>query len=299
MTDAELRAQSPPDTLDNTLRCTFDSCRRKFYWFLRGCDYRFTPAYFVFGRVWQIILDTWYDPKIGGDVEVAIAAGQAEWDKEMVEGKGLDTWPNLEKLFRLYAETFPVEPWTVVKMESGWEWPILGTNFFLAGSLDGYIEFRPYGMLALEDKTSGVYLSDTFINQWKFSQQVTQYIWYLTQLLGEEVFGCLMNLACKRIHGGQTPQFARNLETRSEYELEKFVEDCLQSFSDIALEWERWTWTKTCNHIECAGGIGKSPCLYQGLCLSELPIGEIDPFQGFEGIIHRDGPWEPWKRGGE
>lgn len=308
MKDLELREQGPPNTLDATLRTSLDSCARKFYWFLRGVDYANTPPYFVFGRVWQEVQTYWYTRKGDRDwldpstllrhKNESLVHGRAVWDSEGVEGAKNDTWDNLEKLFEEYVKSFILEPWEPLAMEIGWEWPLPGTDYFLAGSLDGYVKWPSYGLLVLENKTMGIYLSDTAIAQWSYSLQITQYIWYLTQLIGEEVFGCLMNLACKRIHGGKTPQFARDLQKRSEFQLEEFESDYRRAFSDLEREWDRWCWPKTSDHIECAGGIGKSPCLCQSFCHSpEIPFTEINPFE-YQGIIRREGPWRPWERSG-
>ena len=315
MDDKQFREQGPPTTLDNTMRTTLRSCARKLYWFLRGADYEFTPPYFVFGRVWQIVMDSWYIPQTSRDMspaeinrhrDRALAVGRKEWNNAGVLGARNDTWENLEALFKFYVQTYPYEPFKVIGVEKGWEWPIAGTPYLLGGSLDDYIEWEPFGELIFENKTSGVYLADSYIAQWDHSSQITQYIWYLTQLLGKEIFGCQMNMACKRIAKGKAEEarmtgippdglFARDLQKRSPWALEKFIEEVLLDIADIEREWERWVWPKTCDHIQCAGGIGKSPCLFRPLCLAEIDPWDLDPTT-YEGIIWREGPWEPWRR---
>jgi len=307
MEDKELREGGPPTTYDNTMRGTYRSCPRKMYWFLRGLDYEQTPSYFTFGKVWQIVLDAWYSPQtdstMGTDAIYAhgmraLEVGRKAWDDEGCVGSRNDTWENLELLFKHYIGQYPTEPFRVVGTEKGWEWPLAGTPYFLGGSLDGYIEWEGYGLLVMENKTSGVYLTDQYIRQWNFANQITQYIWFLTRFLGKEIFGCLMNMATKRIPKKKAPDslFARDLQKRSSWELEQFEEDILLDIKDIEREWERWIWPKSGNPIECVGGIGKAPCLFQSLCSVDAKPWEIDPMN-YQGLIWRKEKWEPWKRG--
>lgn len=297
LSDLELREKGPPVTYDNTMMGQFADCHRKMYWFLRGFDYAYIPAYFAFGQCWEIAQDTWF----GGQrsYEEAIGAAENHWNSlGILEGKEHDQFENLRQLFELYTQTYTSEPFEILGQEKGWEWPIPGTDWFLGGSLDCFIHWDDYGILAKENKTSGVYLTDQYISQWTYSDQVTGYIWYLTQLKGEEVYGCLMDLAFKRIlkGTGSTPQFHRSLETRSEQQLGEYVERCCECIEDIHQAWDRWTWPKTKNAINCVGGIGKSPCLFRGVCLNEAHFTKIDPLL-YEGIGIREGEWEPWKRG--
>jgi hypothetical protein len=310
LSDLALREEGPPDTLDNTMRTGWDSCRRSLYWFLRGYDYKFTPPYFVFGQVWQEMLNVWYTGREDLDwanPEVIYLHGQKcrEFGKKLWADSGCvgaknDTLENLLSIWDYYVVTFPNEPFEIVEggVEQGWEWPLKGTPYMLAGSLDGYIFWPGYGFLVLENKTTGVWLTDSFIGQWTHSTQVSQYIWYLTRMKGEEVFGCYMNMTTKR-KKKTAPEglFARSLEKRSEFRLQNFERGILDVFSDMEREWDRWHWTKTSNPINCKGGIGKSPCLYQQVCLAEMDFTKVDPLQ-FEGITTREGKWEPWKRGG-
>ena len=308
-TDKELRSGGPPSTYDWTMRSTFRSCPRKLYFFLRGLDYANTPPYFTFGKAWQATLDQWYDPQVGEDwlpdsivqhYLRALEGGRKVWAEDGVEGFTPNDCATMELLFQHYVSTYPLEPFKVIGTEKGWEWPFRDTPYYLGGSLDGYIEWSPYGVLVMENKTTGLYLGDQFLKQWNFSGQVTQYTWYLVQLMGEEIFGCLMNMASKRIPKTKAPTnlFARDLQKRSPFQLEEFEQGVLLDIQDIEREWDRWAWPKTLNPIECVGGIGRAPCLFQPLCLTEAHPWELDPSTwAREGITSRDGDWCPWKRG--
>lgn len=304
--DKTMRESDPPTTFDWTLRSTFRACPRKFYWFNRGADYISIPAYFTAGRVWQIMLDTWYTPQvvkgmssqaIVEKMQHAIGVGRSVWEEEGTLGFKDNTMENMEELFKHYVGTYPIEPFRVIGSEKGWEWPITGTPYMLGGSLDAYVEWEPYGYLVMENKTSGVYLTDQYIAQYNFSGQVTQYTWFLTQLKGEEVFGCLVNMACKRIPKRKTPDnlFARDLQKRDEFELDEFLEGMLLDIADIEREWERWIWPKTTNALQCTGGIGLAPCLFKNICLQKIKPWDIDPL-AYEGIKWREEEWKPWAR---
>lgn len=305
LSDKEMREQGPPSTYDWTMLS--NPCWRKFYWFWRGLDYASTPAYFIFGQVWQIMLDHWYSPQVTIDwspdqikehVERAIEAGRTAWTESGCLGYKNDTMENAEALFRLYTDAYTIEPYRVIGVEKGWVWPLTGTPHMLGGSLDTYIEWDYLGYLIQENKTSGVYLGDNYIGQWKHSGQVSIYIWYLTQLKGEEVHGALMNMACKRIPKTKASdgQFARDLQTRSSFQLDQFIEEqVLLKIQDFEREWDRWVWPRTGYQVDCAGGIGKAPCLYRPLCLLEAPLEDIDPTR-YEGYSWRPEQWAPWER---
>lgn len=309
MTDAELRAQGPPTHLDNTLRCQLQNCARKFYWFSRGVKPRDEPVYFTFGRIWGELLNFWYTDKerpsdnsiphlYSFGVDHCLPKAERMWQDEGTVGAGVNSWEVMERLFKLYITAYPVEDFNYIGAEQGWEWPLEGTPYFLAGALDGYAEWPGYGMIAVEHKTTGVYLGDNYIRQWKFSPQVTIYLWYLEQLLGEPPFGCLMNLATKRLPKTKDPEmpFARPLERRSPQELAEFVADVKKNFEELESRWESWHWPKTVNPIECAGGIGKAPCTFQPLCLTDSNIEEIEP-EHYSELQVTSKKWCPWKRG--
>ncbi len=311
MLDQELRKLGPPIKFDNTIRTTFTQCPRKFYWWRRGYDYSIRPAYFTFGSAWGIAQGVWHlseGPRLAqgeGNWEdlVDLAVGKAIlfWDKEGRAEGGVNTKENLETLFRLYAENYQLEPWGMVTdgAERGFLFPLEGTEYFLGGALDGQLYWEGLGSLFKEDKTTGVYLNDQYIRGWNFSSQVTGYCWYGHKLYGDEFFGVLMDMASKRVtKAGKTAQFERNLEKRSEENLREFEEDWRRQIWRIEDAWENWHWPKTTDTINCVGGIGKSPCLYQKLCLGDQHFEDIaenlDPCQ-FDNIVINPEPWAPWE----
>jgi len=308
MTDEELKAEGPPKELDNTMRSEWRSCPRRFYWNRRGFTWRGKPAYFAAGIAWHQFIEDYYTllqaPQVGHIMatEAAIKGAQEVYLKELgdVEPSKNDTFENMEALMRLYASTYTSEPWKLVSGETGWLWP-LDSKHLYGGSVDGYIEWPGYGTLAIENKTVGMYLNESYINQWAYSPQITGIIWGLTGFLGQEVFGCLMNMASKVMRGpkskAQTPQFTRRLEKRSKARLDEFRLEVLRDFEDIEREYDRWVWPMTTNPIECAGGVGRKPCLYKEICLLPIPFQEIDPLE-YSYIIMSEEKWQPWKREG-
>ncbi len=199
--DSEMKTSGPPKTLDNTIRTTFDSCRRMSYWFFRGLEHRVTPPYFIWGRAWQEAMESWYaasDLAIPLRFEKAVKAAEDLWDTEGGQDMGTNKRVLLERLLKAYVVTYTdMERWRPIKLgekiELGFEYPFGSKGYFLAGAVDGYLEWEPYGNLVLENKSSGVPLSDRWCGQWGFSTQVSQYSWGLTQIMGKEPFGVLIN----------------------------------------------------------------------------------------------------------
>jgi len=317
MTDDELHSLPFPDTWDNTMRTLALTCPRKFYLFLRGFDYASRPSYFAWGSAWHEILRTWYtftsrppanDPDFWILAGKAVKAGEAYWDDAGAPDDGDNNRAALGRIFEAYLEQYPEEPFTLIPRgdESGWTWPLglqlEGREMYLGGSIDLYIDWPPYGTLPLENKTSGTYLGENYVLQWEFAPQITGYIWYVSQLLDQPCWGCLVNMVTKKIPGKRsnwsTPRFARTLPQKRPEALIEFEEDFRADLRRIyALNWAPWRWPRTVDQSNCTGGVGKAPCLFKSFCLTNVPYKETDPLT-FQGIALRDGPWEPWKRAG-
>lgn len=310
MTNQELKEQAFPDTWDATMLTMFWQCPRSFYWFLRGVDYNALnrPAFFSWGSAFQEMLTSWYEKTNLSEAErfeQALAVGLRYWDAEAEDNPPLNTRAGLIKVFEAYIEFYPTEPWNLVEGggELGWIWPVNG-SYYLGGSLDGYINWPGYGTLILENKTSGSYLSDLYISQWAYSTQITNYIWYLTQLLGKDkAFGCLVNMATKVLPGPRanwkTPRFTRSLETRTSITLKNFRYQVLETIGRARHCWDSWKWPRTLNHLNCSGGAGISSCKMKRICLLDEHFEELDPPLMFDYLEYRKETWEPWKRVGE
>ena len=316
MLDEELRQSPFPITWDNTMRAGGHQCKRKLYWFLRGYDYKGKPSYFTWGSAFQEILVYWYSNPHPPDPEdkqfwemayLALDKGKELYDREIgdIEPNRDNSRDNLERIFTNYIQTYPSEAWEVIPggAEVGWIWPIMGTDYEMGGSLDGRIHWDSYGALVLENKTTSEYLSDGFISRWHFSGQVTGYIWYLKQLLGDsEVYGCLMNLITKKVPGPKsswtTQRVVRDVVKKSKAQLSEFVESFLWDVEAVKRCWTSWIWPMTADPTNCTGGAGKAPCLFRNVCLQHQPFTKVDPLQ-FQGIQLRSGKWAPWEREGD
>jgi hypothetical protein len=299
------------------MRIQLIECPRKLYYFLRGYDYGDKPVYFTFGSAWHEILHVWYstppelreeDPKDRKlSSEKALQAGLDLWHADAPVAKGDNSLNNLVLLWTQYLEVYPVEPFTLLPEggETGWIWPLppsdfpLERKYFLGGSLDGSISYPGYGVLVLEHKTAGSWLSDSYIGEFDFSPQVTGYTWYAKQLRGEDASGVLVNMASKRnAKAGKTPKFARSIQERSPYQLEEFLQAFRFDLLRFEFFWKSWTWPQTANPVNCSGGYAKAPCLFRELCKTGSRLGMLDPLE-FNNISHRDKPWQPWKREGD
>jgi hypothetical protein len=310
MRDIELKEGGPPDTFDNTLITNYMKCPRAEYWFLRGLDYKRTPSYFVYGRAWGAILNNWHSVENAGrPLEVrklkALLAGKKAWDSEEVElfeNRPNDTWEGLSTMFEYYVESYgEEEPWIQLQPEVGFRFPIPGTLIFYGGSLDAYVEWKPYGVMEREDKSTGAYITPAYMAQWGHVSQITGYIWALQQLV-EKPFGILMNVSSKRPRKDSTLRFSRELQTRSEWRTAEFIRETVRIADLIRGEWNNWEWPKwgERNPYSCVGGPGLSPCPYKNLCLQEMPPWELEESYNFEDQFSwRKEAWKPWERKGE
>jgi len=308
------RELGPPKILDNTMRVGYHQCQRKFYWtWVRGVDYLVRPSYFAWGSAWHEIKGHWhrlpgaqaepYSPEWKEAALEALTIGLDYWDNSGATDIRLDNRDNLTRLWKAYVLTYPSEPWSLVKggAELGWLWPLplsggRASSYFLGGSMDGYIDYPGFGTMPLEEKTTGIWLSDFWLMQWRFSSQVTGYFWYIMQLVGE-CAGVLLHMTTKQLvkGTGKTPQFAIQIESRTEDALREFEQDWRRDIENIEKSWDRWHFPKTTDTINCTGGIGKAACPYKGLCLSGLPPALLDPMS-FPNLTYRREKWEPWKR---
>ena len=302
-----------PTILDNTMRCSFLECPRKLHWWLEGYDYEQTPPYFSFGICWGIIKQVWYSsgghrmdfdsPERQALAREALAKGLAHWQTLGTDNAIKPNDPEtLTDLWNCYLETYPSEDIKMIAPEVGFTYPlgvIDGREVNIGGALDGYVSQEEIGVFALEEKTVGVYLSDGYISSYTYSPQITTYIWQGRKTIGEEFQGALVNMATKRILGpsAKTPQFARTFQRRSEVELEEFEIDFKSFVKDFYQAIDEDYFRKTANPINCVGGVGKSPCLFRGLCASGIPYKDIDPL-AFPFIVKKENwTWAPWTRG--
>ena len=314
MRDIELREGGPPDTFDNTLITNYLKCPRAEYWFLRGLDYKRTPSYFVYGRAWGAVLNSWHSAEnrerpLELRKVAALLAGKKVWDSSVVEvfeNRPNDSWDGLVEMFDYYIQSYgEEEQWLQVLegQEVGFRFPIPNTDIYYAGSLDAYVEWSPYGVMAREDKAPGGYITPGYMAQWSHVTQVTGYIWALHQIV-EKPFGILMNVSSKRPRKDPMLRFSRELQTRSEWRIAEFMKETVGIADDIRREWDsgRWEWPKwgERNPYSCAGGPGLSPCLYKPLCLQEMTPWDLEEhYDMSEQYSWRKEKWAPWERKGE
>lgn len=313
MQDHELRRQEPPKIWDNTMRTTFRSCNRKFYYFLRRFTYSndTMPVYFTFGRAYHQGMLTWHTSTIPDPMlRCAAAVGKAIelWKNEApTEKPPLDTLANLVRKIEGYANNWGIsEDWTFVPggAEAGWIWP-LNSTYELAGAMDGYVNWPERGIFSLEHKTTGEYLIPRYREGFHSSTQITGYIWYLHQLMPKEnIFGAIVNMVTKNIKTPTSkwryPEYDREHVRKLQWQLDEFEEDFTYDLAQFEKCWNDWHWPKTGQALynECSGGPGKSPCLFRRMCATPLPLAQLDP-KRFIGITETAEPWEPWKREGE
>jgi len=307
MLDHELREQGPPEEFDNTILSNYCECPRQLYWFLRGIDYVNTPPYFITGRALGAGLNAFYETE--GPLQLRtikmIQAAEELWNEESPEPGQNDNIDNLRRMLKDYANAYPRENWTQESGhgELGFAFPIAGTEIYYAGSVDAYIKWPGYGVLIREDKSTGGYLGINYQSHWGRASQVTGYLWAVGQMIGEAPFGALINMLSKRKSKNPEDQFARNIITKSDWQLAEFMAQTVRIADRIRSEWDNWTWNKEGErvYIKCVGGAGRSPCLYNSLCLQEQDPWELDDagYDYTEEYALREGKWAPWERQGD
>lgn len=302
MTDFEF-----PLTFDNSMRSLGRACTRKLYFFLKGYETTSTKSYLVWGNAWHKIMDEWYKSTESSEERfvASLQKGLTFYDNELKdqETDRLNTRDNLITAFRYYVERYEADPFKLVEgaSEQGFQWPLQGTPYFYAGSMDGYIQWEPYGFLVLEHKTTAEYLSDSFIGQWEFSPQVTGYHWYLSKI-HENVYGVLVNMITKQIPSAKsnwtTPRVHRVLIRKTEEQLQEFEEDVINDISYFKSCYVLGRWPKTTNPRNCTGGPGLSACPFKNICNTPVDFRNVD-LSIYEHLKMRTEKWQPWLRGGD
>jgi len=313
MNNLELKELGPPETYDNTLLSLAAQCPRRLYWFLRRVVPSKRPPYFIWGQALGVGLNEWHSLQGKENEEkrilLALRAARLEWEKDPPEEQlsegDPNSWENLSECLQLYAEAYgPEERWvpTYGKGEIGFSFPIEGTTVSYGGSIDQPIEWPGYGKMIREDKSTGGYITPSYMASWDFSTQVAGYLWAYSQILGEPPYGALMNVISKRKRKEPSLRFGRKLIEYSQFQLDQFIRDTVLLIDAIRREWDRWIWPMLGrrNPIICAGGMGRSPCEYRSLCLLEsepwdLEDGEV--LSSGEFILRPE--WEPWARDGK
>jgi len=311
MNHKQLYASGMPRIFDNTMRCMLGQCPRKLYYFLRRFDYPpgAVPSYFIWGRAFHQALREWYTVDITDPLERqrnAIAAGLILWEDEGGVDRANDTRDNLIAKLTRYFEENPFEEWEFVPHgdEAGFIYPI-SSDWEYAGAMDGYVNWPGKGHMVLEHKTTGSYITANYRQQWHFASQVLGYVWYLHQILDPaSVYGAVVNMIAKPkktpTSRWTTPEFAREHIRVLPYHLDEFQRDLFHQLNLFRDYWTDNYWPKlgVTDPAMCAGGPGKSPCLFRGICQTPIKHDEVDA-RNFLGIVESDIPWEPWKRQSE
>lgn len=294
-----------PTTWDNSMRSMGKDCPRKLYFFLKGYEPKTSKAYFVWGSAFHLMMDVWYKSTESNEKRIleAIGEGAAYFDDHITEESPDNTRDGLIAAFRYYTERYDSDPFKLIEgaSEQGFQWPLVGTDYFYAGSMDGYIEWKPYGFLVLEHKTTAEYLSDSFIGQWEFAPQITGYHWYLSKI-HEDTYGVLVNMITKKTPGPKsnwtTPRVARTLIRKTEADLAEFEKDVFEDIEHFKTGWECDYWPKTTNARNCVGGPGRSACPFKQICLTQVDFRKVD-ISIYDNLQIREEAWKPWERGNE
>jgi len=297
-----------PDTFDNTMLSTFCVCHRRFYWFMRRAFRSSEPPYFAFGKAFGAGINAWHagQGKASEDARLAKAllTAQKEWYKDDPMPDNTNSLDNLLRLLEDYTVHYGEEErWkpSYKTGELGFAFPIPGTSYFYGGSLDQPIEWEGYGKMLREDKTTGAWITPSYMEQWELSTQVTGYMWAFLQLHGEVPFGALMNVASKKSRKEKDLQFGRRIVEHSEWKLNEFIEGTKEIIREIEWchQWSSFPMTGARDPIACVGGMGRSACIYKDLCFLERNPEDIEDEELISSGYIIKPPWKPWEREGE
>lgn len=307
MTDQEFRQLGPPLIWDNSMRSTLYKCPRKFYWFLRGYVSETKESFFSYGSAIHKALELWHSTY---DKEEAETSLTKLWIDSGAQDKGLDNLQGLITKFRRYTDAYgQEESFKVLQAEQGWKLPlsqnIHGLPIQLGGSIDAEILWLPTNeVMVREDKTTGGYLSDSYVEQWSYSTQVTGYCWYAFKT--DKTPSCIINMMTKNTPGPRskwsTPEFFRLHIFKNPVELSTFEDDFITEISNfISHYWDKrhWPMSGRTDSRNCTGGMGISRCPYITLCKTDSIYNytEIEPLELTTVLQLRKTSWEPWKRG--
>lgn len=206
------------------------------------------------GSAIHVGLAAWYRTH---DIEAAVESIRTAWD----DSAPVDDFRTLEKAIEVmtaYISAYPTESWKVVQGAA----PLIEVAFTLDTGMycdcecgcsvidaDGectncgaQCEPIEYGGIfdLLAEFGNKVYVMDHkttsqmgayYFNQFKPNNQMTGYIWAAQQLSGRVVDGCIINAICITKSGKIS--FARNITTRTDIEIARWMQDVRSSCNEI------------------------------------------------------------------
>lgn len=178
---------------DFTTLDTFQTCRRKYYYFaVRHLQTRTKSNALLFGGAIHDALDIHYLAKKAGEaggMDKAIANFEATYADR--EGDDLRTVNNGVKLLTNYADVYANEPFKVVgKPETGFVY-LIG-DILMGGRMDLLVEWDDVLWVMEHKTTSKIGLS--YFKQFALDKQITGYIVGAETYTGRKVMGCLVNV---------------------------------------------------------------------------------------------------------
>lgn len=231
-TDGEDRVM----VVDNFQLSMFQTCPAKYQRrIIQGWKKRRQSAALSFGQILHLGLEVWYRTK---NLDNAIAAMEFEWPADHDNEDFRDLYKCVSVL-REYVEEYPREPWTVVgygtdqpMVEVSFTLPLLDANGNQLSTFDGYrimyggiidLAFDFNGQLYIMDHKTTTRLGDYYFNQYKPNNQMTGYIWGMSQLTNRTVGGAWINAI--GLYKKSPTKFKRGLTQRSAEDIAAWVHD--------------------------------------------------------------------------
>lgn len=278
-----------PEVVDTTMLKDFRTCPRKFYLArMLGLQPNFQSIHLLAGKTYASGMETFRLYYYSGysltlSRNAAIVAMIREWGEEDPredEKKNLwnmilaflatiENWNPAEDYIKPYMQDGkPTVEFNFVLPFPGSEHPITGHPLLYTGRFDTLAVYRESQLMIEDDKTTST-LGAQWVNSWDMNSQVTAYMWgaksFGLDVLGAVIRGCSI---LKNSFG-----FAESLQYRSQWEIDRWVEQTNRDLKRMQRCWEDNYWDydlgDACNAY---GG-----CSYKKLCTKQDPSKWIEP----------------------
>ena len=278
---------------DFTTLDTFQTCRRKYYYFaVRNLQTKTKSNALLFGGAIHNALDIYYIARKAGEdggMEKAITAFEQEFVDR--EGDEIRTLATGTKLLRNYADVYANEPFVVVgKPETGFVYPI--DDVLMGGRMDLLVEWDDV-LWVMEHKTTSK-IGASYFKQFALDKQITGYIVGAETYTGRKVMGCMVNVLqpwkeVKRVSAKtktMRDHYMRDPMTRSPALKERYKLNIQRIVRDIE-------WCEANNEFYEAEK--KEACFYYNY---DCPYRQLCQFGEDEKLIEQEyvvSKWEPYK----
>lgn len=292
----------PERKWDPTKVHSIQECARLFYFsHIRNIAPEKEPDYFTSGHAWDAAMGALEAIDVPQDEAIINAYKEINrvYDETSCDSfHPARTRASVLQLLDLYLDEghFP-PPYKV--FASNLPVAVPYSNFFLAGELDKYMEWDPYGLVIGETKTSLLHSGSKswlgYTQQFElgsYGHQVTHYATIVEMMTGKKVSSCCIFTACLDIPKRVTTvrnQFSRIWVEHSQQKRENWLDAVSLADAKFSYCWTNWSWPV--EGQKCTGAWGTKPCAFRHICISHIPLHSLEQIPA---IYKNAGEWAPW-----